>query len=153
MILNLTQHLATAEQIQEEVINLPEKERKELGELLTFLTPPDIQDLDYRSIRIRNLALDYFNGIKVDPSGRKVMVGGAMYLMAPLVAELSHWGFKPLYSFSSRVSTEEVQPDGSVKKIMTFRHSGWVDPVGPTEPSEIISLLQKDDERIFGGLE
>ena len=55
------------------------------------------------------------------------MIGGAPYLMAPLEKELRGWGLVPVYAFSVRESTEVVQDDGSVRKVNTFRHAGWVE--------------------------
>jgi hypothetical protein len=43
------------------------------------------------------------------------------------------------YAHSVRESTEEVLPDGSVKKVAVFRHRGWIDA---TPPSRIDVLAE-----------
>ena len=35
-------------------------------------------------------------------------------------------GINPVYAFSVRESEEQVQADGSVKKVAVFRHRGFV---------------------------
>jgi hypothetical protein len=46
--------------------------------------------------------------------------------MAPLEVALRAHGITPLYAFSVRESVDQVQPDGSVRKVATFRHAGFV---------------------------
>jgi len=53
--------------------------------------------------------------------------------MGPLENALLAKGVKPLYAFSLRVSEDQVQPDGSTKKVGVFRHAGWVSPYGLPE--------------------
>jgi len=36
-------------------------------------------------------------------------------------------GFSPVYAFSKRESEDIPQPDGSIKKVLVFRHSGSVE--------------------------
>jgi hypothetical protein len=36
-------------------------------------------------------------------------------------------GITALYSFSTRESVDQPQPDGSVRKVAVFRHTGWVE--------------------------
>ena len=36
------------------------------------------------------------------------------------------WAPEVIYSFSKRVSEDSLQPDGSVKKVSTFIHEGWI---------------------------
>ncbi len=54
------------------------------------------------------------------------MIGGAPYLMAPLQEALKKKGIKTLFSFSKRVSEEIQTPNGEVKKVITFKHLGFV---------------------------
>lgn len=61
------------------------------------------------------------------------MVGGAPYFMSPLERSLLNKGVKPLYAFSLRVSEDQTQEDGSVRKVAVFRHAGWVAPYGLPE--------------------
>jgi len=58
--------------------------------------------------------------------GRRALIGGVPYLMAPLERALRRRGVTPLYAFSRRESREETLPDGSVRKTATFRHMGFV---------------------------
>lgn len=56
----------------------------------------------------------------------QVMIGGAPYFQSTLELVLLQNGLKPLYAFSKRVSTDAVQPDGSIKKVAIFVHEGWI---------------------------
>ena len=53
------------------------------------------------------------------------MIGGALWLMNPLIEELENIG-TPLFAFTKRVVEEIKQPDGSIKKIAIFKHEGFV---------------------------
>ncbi len=118
MILNLTQHPATAEQVAAGVVDLPAEPRAFLQRLLTFTALPSRREVDQRAEQIAAL---------VEPATcKQVMIGGAPYLMAPLERHLEALGIEPLYAYSERVSIEEPQPDGTVRKVNTFRHAGWV---------------------------
>lgn len=139
VIINLTQHLASPDQIREGVIDLPEaEERKALVELLTFETLPSPKEIEARAAGIAAMAYKIAPrnicscGICWWCENRAgeipiAMIGGAPYLMAQLEKSLRQWGFQILYSFSSRVSTEETLPDGSVKKIQSFKHIGFIE--------------------------
>lgn len=56
----------------------------------------------------------------------RAMIGGALWLMAPLELALRAVGIEPLYAFSERTSAEQIQIDGSVRKVAVFRHVGFV---------------------------
>jgi hypothetical protein len=120
MILNLTQHLATHEQIQAGVVDLPEAERGELQSLLTFDELPTATEIVDRTIDIASIACRpgkvFFHA----------MIGGAPYLMAPLERALRSVGICPVYAFSVRESVEQTAPDGSVRKVNVFRHAGFI---------------------------
>jgi len=120
MILNLTQHPATVEQLKAGVIDLGEKEKMTLQCLLTFDELPTQQEIAKRAKAISALAMREHVS--------NVMVGGAPYLMAPLETTLRAIGISPMYSFSQRVSEEQTQPDGTVVKVNSFKHLGWVIP-------------------------
>ncbi len=118
MILNLTQHAATPEQISAGVVDLAPELRAKLTALLTFDALPSRREVDQRAERIAHL---------VEPlEGKQAMLGGAPYLMAPLEQHLRDIGIEPVYAFSIRESVEQTQPDGSVRKVNVFRHAGWV---------------------------
>lgn len=121
MILNLTQHPATPEQLAAGVVDLPPSKRAELSMLLTFDTLPTRQDVDARATQIASLALMYVDG--EEPA---VMIGGAPFLMSALEVAMDHVGITVVYAFSRRESVEEALPDGTVRKNALFRHAGFV---------------------------
>lgn len=132
MILNLTQHPATPEQLAAGVRDL-NQERQALQELLTFDTLPTLADLEDRADAISLLARREFDRAPFEA----VMIGGDPFFMIPLEAALTGDPALPtsdpqtyhpevLYAFSRRESIEQPQPDGSVKKVNIFRHAGFV---------------------------
>lgn len=115
-IVNLTQHAATPEQVAAGVIEPQDKAA--VAALLTFNTCPTIQVIWDRARKLAALA---------SKSGcDAAMIGGAPYLMPALETCLMSAGVAQLYSFSERISQEQVQSDGSVRKVNIFRHTGWV---------------------------
>ena len=116
-ILNLTQHLASGEQISAGVIEPADK--RAVSSLLTFDTAPTGEELVRRAAELAAMAATV--------GASAAMIGGAPYLMAPLEKALRGAGVTPLYSFSTRESVEQSQPDGSVRKVAFFRHTGWVE--------------------------
>ena len=54
------------------------------------------------------------------------MIGGAPWLMSSIENALRDHRITPIYAFSVRESAEQVQPDGSVRKVNIFRHAGFV---------------------------
>ena len=115
-IINLTQHQATAEQLAAGVVEPEDKAR--IAELLTFNNLPTQQQIETRASVLAWEAKK--SGIK------SAMIGGAPFLMEPLERHLAYAGVKSLYAFSVRESAEEVQADGTVKKVNVFRHAGFV---------------------------
>ncbi len=128
MIVNLTQHLATPEQVAAGVIDLPPAEREALTALLTFDALPTRQEIEERAADIAELAA--YNGLSGDdddsPPASAAMIGGAPYLMPSLEKALQAVCITPLYAFSVRESVEQTQADGSVRKVNVFRHAGFV---------------------------
>ena len=118
-IINLTQHTATADQIAAGVQDLTGSGRDQVIAALTFDALPTAADLRDRAATIALVAM--LAGTD------KAMIGGAPYFMAPLESALKSAGITPVYAFSRRESVEETQPDGSVKKINIFKHSGFVE--------------------------
>ncbi len=119
MIINLTQHAATPEQISAGVTDLPEHIRSELIALLTFEELPTIAQICARAETICAL---------IDaPVGTSIMIGGAPYLMKPLIESLQKRGYHAVFAFSKRISEEVAQADGSVKKVSMFKHAGFVE--------------------------
>ena len=117
-IINLTQHAASEEQIEAGVVD---HRPGALRALLTFAELPSAEDVKARAEALANLASL--------TRASAAMIGGAPYLMAPLETALRERGIKPLYAFSRRESVEQVQADGSVRKVAVFRHMGFVEAV------------------------
>ena len=122
MILNLTQHAASAEQIEAGVIDFVGKDLESLKALLTFKDIPSAAEIDRRAQEITRLAKDALFG---QPE-RKAMIGGALWLMAPLTFYLKAAGISPVFAFSKRESVEEVI-DGKTVKTNVFKHVGFVE--------------------------
>ncbi len=128
MILNLTQHPATPDQITDGVIDLPGQQRSALIEALTIDALPDREAIDARADYIAELACR--NGLGDDgvddqqPS--QAMIAGAPWMMRALEDALISRAIEPVYAFSRRDSVEAVQPDGSIRKTAVFRHVGFV---------------------------
>lgn len=116
-ILNLTQHIATEDQVKAGVYE--PKNKAAVQAALNFETIPSEQD-------IRNAATALVD-VAIRHGATHVMIGGAPYLMGPLENGLRARLIVPMYAFSTRVSVETMLPDGSVKKTSEFRHGGFVE--------------------------
>jgi hypothetical protein len=116
-ILNLTQHAPTAEQIEAGVFDWAER-RGAITQLLTFSSVPTKRMVEDRAFHLALVAASA--GVSY------AMIGGASYLMGPLVEALKNEGIKPMFSFTERVSVETTLPDGSVSKTSVFKHVGFV---------------------------
>lgn len=128
VVWNFTQHLATTEQREQGVRDLPEKLRQQLVEILTFDYLPDDEDLQIRCGEILCLIGE------IDTKyGQRIMIGGAPFFMERLSAALRHSKYRPVFAFSRRESVEQVMPDGTVRKIAIFRHLGFVEPEAPQQ--------------------
>ena len=114
-VANLTQLKPTPEQVEFNVTDtlVP-------SDLLTFDNIPTSTDLKSRAVEVAS----YANGFK------QAMIGGAPYFMSYLEQELKNNGVQPLYSFTQRVSVEEVVMDENLnlitKKTSVFKHIGFV---------------------------
>ncbi len=117
-MLNLTQHLATADQLSSGVINLPELVRPQLTTLLTFDDLPEPSEIWDRAGAIADIASQH--------QATTALIGGALWLMTPLAQALQQKGITAYFAFSKRVTTEEALSDGSVQKVTSFRHAGFV---------------------------
>lgn len=128
-ILNLTQHVATADQVAAGVVEPADKHLVQA--LITFENLPDTNELKAKAAALAQMvAYDRFD---------TAMIGGAPYFMAPLEASLQAAGIVPVYAFSKRVSVDEVQADGSIKKTQVFRHAGFVCACGTAAPTKTSS--------------
>lgn len=115
-ILNLTQHVASPEQIEAGVFEPIEKNK--IQHLLTFNEIPGTGELEKNAMLLAAEARS--------EGAEYAMIGGAPFFMSALEQALKTVGVKPLYAFSIRESQEQVQPDGSTKKVNVFRHKGFV---------------------------
>ena len=123
MIINLTQHSASPEQIRAGVVDLQGEHLAHLKDYLTFHTLPSKGEIAAKAQAIATLAtLANLAGTGANSS----MIGGAPYLMSALESALKERGLTPLYAFSERVSEDQVQADGSIRKVSVFRHLGFV---------------------------
>jgi hypothetical protein len=156
MILNLTQHAATATQIEAGVVDLDDERRTRLGRYLTvtgevlraeaalrddlirsqvggisrLIWPELVQAMYARAVETVN-SFDDGDKFAAWNTGREplfqAMVGGAPYLVERLVESLARHGVQAVYALSERKSVETVNPDGSVTKTQVFEHVGFID--------------------------
>ena len=117
-IMNATQHVASQDQIDQGVIDLPTQEKQKLQELLTFVSVPTSEEVEERAKKIAILV----DGAR-DNETNHVMIGGAPYLMSALEYHLKALGIQPLYAFTKRVVSED--PSTGIK-TSAFKHAGWV---------------------------
>lgn len=115
-ILNLTQHVATSEQVAAGVVE-PE-DKASIQALLTFEELPTAEQVQAAAAAVAELAAQ--SGVAA------AMIGGAPFFMRPLEDALRSRYITPLYAFSKREAADIPQPDGSVKKTQVFRHVGFV---------------------------
>ena len=119
-ILNLTQHPSTPSQKNEGVFDLDETDFQKLKELLTFETIPKENENNERAKKITEIAKQY----KI----KKAMIGGALWLICPLITILKENNIEPMFSFSKR-ETKEIKKDNAsdvVEKVSIFEHKGFV---------------------------
>jgi len=118
MILNLTQHNATQEQIEAGVIEPSQEDKETIKRLLTFNDIPTFSELYSRASDLAIIASEY--------DVECVMIGGAPYLMSNLESAIIAVDLTPVCAFSKRVSIEKTLDDGSVVKQTVFKHIGFV---------------------------
>lgn len=129
MIVNLTQHAASPDQLAAGVFDLPTEARVAIVALLTFDDCPDADDIATRAHDLAMIAAygdartdDDTDAVRYD----RAMIGGAPWLMRPLADALREHGIDPVFAFSRREAVDQPQPDGSIRKTAVFRHAGWV---------------------------
>lgn len=118
MIFNLTQHEPTGSQI-ESVASRTEEQASAVKSLLNFIEPPSREEIVSKAAALADIAKA--------AGATAAMIGGAPYLMGPLEKELRYRRIIPVYSFSKRVSKEEVVINGTVQKTSVFEHVEWVE--------------------------
>jgi len=136
-ILNLTQHVATQEQIEAGVFEPSEEDKAQIQRFLTFDEIPSKDEIETRAASLVGVATKIFDYIDyVDEYNsfqspvwikRIVMIGGAPYLMSSLEEHVKNRNIKGVYAFSKRESVDQVQQDGSIKKVAVFKHCGFVE--------------------------
>lgn len=126
--LNLTQFLATPEQVKMgvfeptknkdmETFDLEQKDK--LKKLLTFEKQPDEAIILLRAKTLAEMA--YANHAK------QAMIGGAPWFVNALAKELLNAGITPLHAYSERVVVEKQVPGtNEIQKVSEFRHKGFV---------------------------
>lgn len=124
-IINLTQHAGSPDQVAEGLVEPSAEEKKMIVSLISFEEIPSLKEMEERAEKLSQIVLRH--------GCNAAMVGGAPYFMAPLEKSLIDKGIKPLYAFSKRESEDQIQADGSVRKVAIFRHAGWVSPYGLPE--------------------
>lgn len=123
MILNLTQHPATPEQVAQGVIDLSPALREDLSRLLTVDELPTLAQVRERCAAIAAL----MHSSHADETPTSAMIGGAPWMMQPLADALRQAGVASvLAAFSRRESVESIDASGAVKKTAVFRHVGFV---------------------------
>lgn len=126
-VLNLTQHVATAEQTEAGVVEPADK--KAVQTALTFDDIPSSDDVFFTARELASIAYNWRFDLGLDGQSLRVMIGGAPFLMSQLEAELQRLGFVPVYAFSKRVSEESLDSEGNVVKTNVFKHVGFVDAI------------------------
>ena len=119
-IINLTQHKATNDQLNDGVVDLPEHLHTKLVQLITFNDIPQPNEMIKRANAIVELVKEF------DDNQDFAMIGGAPFFMSILEETLNDAAIQPLYAFSKRISVEETQLDGTVSKKVVFKHEGFV---------------------------
>lgn len=121
MILNLTQHKVTQDQLNSGAVDIDPIEQEVLRELLTFDNMPSESLMQKRAYHIATLVKNHYS------SYTHAMIGGEPFFMRYLESALRTIDVKPLYAFSKRVVVETVQPDGQAVKTSIFKHEGFVE--------------------------
>lgn len=119
MILNLTQHKATQDQIDQGVVDFDDETRAKISQLLAFDEMPDRNEMIERAHKLVTI-LRLKNHIRCE-----VMIGGAPFFMYTLERALYMNEFNPVFAFSKRVSVEK-EVDGKIIKTNEFKHIGFI---------------------------
>ena len=121
MVLNLTQHNATTDQVNAGINDLPVDFQTALKGLLTFPTQYTRADLEYRALQIHELVRDFCGTSKEVLEG--VMIGGMPSFMPVLESVLISKGIKVGYACTERKSVDK-EVDNKIIKTAVFVHAG-----------------------------
>lgn len=146
MIINLTQHRETPEQEQAGVfipdLLLGDEEqvtRARIAHQLNFTDLPTASQIADACNNLQALC----QTIRAEyPDAKSVMIGGAPWLMPLLETSLRNAGFRVVYAFSVRESVDQVQADGSVRKVAVFRHAGFVETPDASTPLHLLTTRE-----------
>lgn len=150
MILNLTQHAATPEQIAQGLVDhnnraalktlltVEERVLTDAGWLLEDVLDDRVEDLVAIALAYQAEAVDAIpddvrgmrrlNAVR-DALSLRVLVGGAPILMERLIPALKREGCIPVHALSARAVEEVPQEDGSMKKTSIFKHIRFMDAI------------------------
>ena len=118
-VINLTQHTPTPAQAAEVAfVTLPDDVRAQVLALITF-APAEV---NYETLRER---ADTLAQIAANSGANVAMLGGAPFFQSFLENALLAQGVGFCYALSERVARDEVQADGSVRKVSVFEHAGF----------------------------
>ena len=127
MILNLTQHNATKDQIDAGINDLPELYQDFLKKKLTFPVQYDKEMLVSRANTIAKIVEDFIQdtifNTGVAPEVEGVMIGGMPSFMPVLEATLVSKGIRVGYACTERQSIDK-EIDGKIVKTAVFVHAG-----------------------------
>ena len=121
IIINLTQHNLTQEQLQG-AVQVGNDIRDEIIKLITFNGLPTAGEIKGNANRLAEICRDMH--------ASHAVIGGAPYFMGPLEQALRKAGIVPLYAFTERVAVEVTNPEtGEVTKTSKFNFAGWIEGV------------------------
>lgn len=118
-VINLTQHTPIPAQAAEVAfVTLPDEIRAQVLALITF-APAEV---NYETLRYR---ADTLAQIAANSGADYAMIGGAPFFQSHLENALLARGIGFCYALSERVARDEIQADGSVRKVSVFEHAGF----------------------------
>jgi hypothetical protein len=127
-VLNFTQHRCTADQLAAGIIDCPEQFRDQLTSLLTFDELPTSSEVWNRAQQLAHLFETVAVHLGFDYATKETslhaMIGGAPFLMPLLEDAFDDIDVTAYYAFSRRESVDQVQEDGTVRKVAVFKHVG-----------------------------
>ena len=121
ILINLTQHSLTTEQLKN-AVEVGTDVRDEVVKLITFNGLPTAGEIKGNASRLAEICRDMH--------ASHAVIGGAPYFMGPLEQALRKAGIVPLYAFTERVAVEVTNPEtGEVTKTSKFNFAGWIEGV------------------------
>ena len=121
ILINLTQHNLTQEQLKD-AVEVGNDVRDEVIKLITFNGLPTAGVIKDNASRLAEICRDMH--------ASHAVIGGAPYFMGPLEQALRKVGIVPLYAFTERVALEVTNPEtGEVTKTSKFNFAGWIEGV------------------------